>query len=409
MGYRPRRMKFGIFLAPFHRVGENPTLALERDLELIEYLDRLGYDEVWIGEHHSAGRELIADPAVFIAAAAQRTRTIKLGTGVVSLPYHHPLMVADRMVLLDHMTRGRAMLGVGPGALTSDAYMMGIDPMQQRRRMNEALDAIMALLRAEGPVDMETDWFVLRDARLQLNSYTDPHLPVAVATTFTPSGPGAAGRHGIGLLSVAGIDSDRFHRTWEWVEEAAAAHGRTVDRGEWRIVIPIHLADSREQAVADIAEGYRRRAYVGDGPPLTLGASPLFGGGGTLEQAIERGSMIIGTPDDAIAAVERILELSGGFGCLLNLAHEWASTEKTLRSYELWARYVAPHFQGQLAAIHASRDWFAAKREQIFAAPGAAMAKAYEDAGKEVPEVLRRMQRPPAAPEAAASPPAPER
>src|SRR3954464_15199155 len=126
------RMKFGIFLAPFHRLGDNPPLAIERDFKLIELLDELGYDEAWIGEHHSAGWETIASPEVFIAAAAQRTRQIKLGTGVISLPYHHPLMVANRMILLDHLTEGRVMLGVGPGALVTDALMLGIDPPSQR-------------------------------------------------------------------------------------------------------------------------------------------------------------------------------------------------------------------------------------------------------------------------------------
>src|SRR5919106_2890989 len=139
-------MRFGIFLAPFHRPDENPTLALERDLELIEWLDRLGYDEAWIGEHHSAGSEIIASPEVFIATAAERTKQIRLGTGVSSVPYHHPLMLTDRMVLLDHLTHGRSMLGVGPGALPSDAFMMGIDPVDQRRRMEESLDAIVKLL-----------------------------------------------------------------------------------------------------------------------------------------------------------------------------------------------------------------------------------------------------------------------
>src|SRR4029077_18305313 len=113
----------------------NPTLALHRDLELIEYLDQLGYHEAWIGEHHSAGSELIASPEVFIAAAAERTKHIKLGTGVNSLPYHHPLILADRIVMLDHLTEGRMMFGVGPGQLTSDASMLGIDPGEQRRMM----------------------------------------------------------------------------------------------------------------------------------------------------------------------------------------------------------------------------------------------------------------------------------
>src|SRR3954468_2480711 len=104
------RLRFGIFMAPFHPAGENPTLALERDLDLVAHLDKLGYDEAWIGEHHSAGYEIISSPELFIAAAAERTKHIRLGTGVVSLPYHHPFMVAERFVQLDHMTRGRVML-----------------------------------------------------------------------------------------------------------------------------------------------------------------------------------------------------------------------------------------------------------------------------------------------------------
>src|SRR2546428_5786091 len=160
-----RPLRFGIFMAPFHPAGQNPTLALERDLELIVRLDELGYNEAWIGEHHSAGLEIIASPEVFIAAAAQRTRHIRLGTGVSSLPYHHPLLLADRMVLLDHLTMGRVMFGVGPGALPSDAFMMGIDPLRQREMMDEALEAIIALLTSDEPATRETDWFTLCDAR----------------------------------------------------------------------------------------------------------------------------------------------------------------------------------------------------------------------------------------------------
>src|SRR6202161_3154881 len=161
------RLKFGIFLAPFHPVGQNPTLALERDLQLVEHLDELGFDEAWFGEHHSAGYEIIASPEVSIAAAAHRTKHIRLGTGVSSLPYHNPLMLADRMVLLDHLTRGRVMLGCGPGQLTSDAHMLGIPADEQRPRMEQSLDAIMRLLRGE-TVTMHTDGFTLQDARLQL-------------------------------------------------------------------------------------------------------------------------------------------------------------------------------------------------------------------------------------------------
>ena len=130
-------LRSGIFLAPFHNHDENPTLSIERDLELLEHLDRLNYHEAWIGEHHSGGFELIACPEMFIAAAAQRTRHIRLGTGVVSLPYHNPFMLADRMVQLDHMTRGRAMFGVGPGALGGggDEHLRAGDDLEAARVM----------------------------------------------------------------------------------------------------------------------------------------------------------------------------------------------------------------------------------------------------------------------------------
>mgnify|MGYP000222538628 CR=1 FL=1 len=389
---RVQRMKFGIFMAPFHRVGENPTLSLKRDMKLIEHLDELGYDEVWIGEHHSYARELIADPMIFIAAAAQRTKRIKLGTGVTSLPYHHPFMVADRMLQLDHMTEGRAMLGVGPGVLASDAYMLGIDPLTQRPRMLEALDAIMQLFRTREPLNIKTDWFTLRDARLQMANYTFPHVPVAAASSFTPTGPMAAGKHGIGLLSVAGADHSDFERTWGWAEEAAAESGKKISRADWKVVVPIHLADSKQEAIDDIRAGYLRQAYVGDRKHMEVAAAapPFAGGTKTIEEAVERGSVIVGTPDDAIAQMEVLQERSGGLGGLLGLAHEWTSTEKTHRSYELWARYVAPRFQGQMDTLVENRDWIEDRLGTVFGGSGAAQKKAFTDAGKEVPEAMRK-------------------
>src|SRR5437899_261573 len=238
-------MGFGIFMAPFHPVGENPTTALHRDLELIEWLDQLGYDEAWIGEHHSAGFEIIASPEVFIAAAAERTKRIRLGTGVSSLPYHHPLMLADRMVLLDHLTRGRVMLGCGPGALPSDAFMMGIDPERQRAMMEESLEAILLLLDGEKPVTMQTDWFSLNDARLQLRPYTPGGFEIGVAAQVSPSGPRLAGRFGLALLSLGATNVGGFDvlgQHWNVMEERAAEFNTTVERGKWRLVGPMHLA-----------------------------------------------------------------------------------------------------------------------------------------------------------------------
>ena len=247
--------RFGVFLAPFRGdYAASPTVTLRRDLQLVDELDNLGYEEVWVGEHHSGGWELIASPEVFIAAAAERTKRIRLGTGVSSLPYHNPLMLADRMCQLDHQTMGRVMLGVGPGQLPSDAYMMGIDTAQQRHMMAEGFDVIVRLLSGE-VVTAKSDWFDLHDARLQVGSFTQPHLEVAVASAVTPFGAKLAGRHGAGLLSFAAsvpAGYNALHSNWGMCEAAAAEHGQTVDRANWRIVAPIHLAPTREQAEAEV-------------------------------------------------------------------------------------------------------------------------------------------------------------
>ena len=204
------KMRFGAFIAPFHPLDENPTLAIERDIELVQWMDRLGYDEAWIGEHHSAGYELIASPELFIATLAERTKHIRLGTGVSSLPYHQPLMLADRINQLDHITRGRVMFGVGPGALPSDAFMMGIEVAKQRDMMDEALDVLVPLLRGE-TVTAKTSWFELNEARLQMTPWSRPGVEIAVASQVSPTGATAAGKHGVGLLSIGATSAGGFN------------------------------------------------------------------------------------------------------------------------------------------------------------------------------------------------------
>src|SRR5476651_2429951 len=229
-------LRSGIFLAPFHNLEENRTLSLQRDMELVELLDRLNYHEAWVGEHHSGGFEIIACPEMFIAAAAERTRHIRLGTGVVSLPYHNPFILADRIVQLDHMTRGRAMFGVGPGALVHDAKKIGINPDNQRRMMNESLDVIVKLLHGE-TVTEKTDWYSLEDAKLQLPSYTQPVMEMAVAAARSPAGALAAGRHGIGMLSIGGTSHDAMvHHVENWglYSEQARLNHHQPHREKWR-------------------------------------------------------------------------------------------------------------------------------------------------------------------------------
>lgn len=376
-------LRFGVFITPFHALGQSPTVALEYDLERVVALDRLGFDEAWFGEHHSGGYELIACPEVFIAAAAERTRHIRLGTGVVSLPYHHPLMVADRWVLLDHLTRGRVMFGAGPGALPTDAHMMGIDPVEQRRMMQESLEAILALFRAE-PGELVTrysDWFTLRDAALHIRPYTWPYPEISTAAMVSPSGPRLAGTLGTSLLSLSMSVPGGFaavETAWQVVRDQAAKAGRDEpDRNDWRVLSIMHVADTREQAIADCTYGLQDFAnYFGAAGFVPL-ASEVEGSPQTPTEFVEAyaaaGSACIGTPDDAIAHITDLLERSGGFGTLLFLGHDWASPEATYHSYELLARKVIPHFKGQLTAPRASHEWAKGMRDTLFGRAGQAI------------------------------------
>jgi limonene 1,2-monooxygenase len=338
-------LRSGIFLAPFHNHDENPTLSMERDLELLEHLDRLNYHEAWIGEHHSGGFEIIACPEMFIAAAAQRTRHIRLGTGVVSLPYHNPFMLADRMVQLDHMTRGRAMFGVGPGALVHDALKIGIDPSDQRQMMDESFDVVVRLMKGE-IVSKKTDWFNITDAQLQLRPYTRPTMELAVAAARSPSGGVLAGKHGVGLLSIGGTapaQMERHTANWNLYEETARANGHTPNRRDWRVVGFFHIAETREQARKNVHFGVQAFAnYFRDVATFPIIPADV---GDPVEWLIETGTACIGTPDDAVAYVDRLMKGSGGFGVLCELAQNWADWEQTKRHYELMARFVHPKFQ----------------------------------------------------------------
>jgi limonene 1,2-monooxygenase len=375
-------MRFGTFLAPFHGTDENPTLALERDFQLIEHLDGLGFDEAWIGEHHSGGMEIIASPELFIAAVAERTRHIRLGTGVVTLPYHHPFMVAERINQLDHQTRGRLMFGVGAGALPYDADMIGVDVSRIREMMDESLEVVIPLLSGE-TVTRKTDWFELREARLQVAAYTQPHVELAIPSVVSPSGPRTAGKYGMGLLSTAATTKAAFDAlpgTWDIYEEQALDHGVTADRRNWRLVGPVHIAETREAARENVKFGIQKWlhyfAYVGHLPLAATGEGDIDS---DIDALIDARIAVIGTPDDLEEQITRLNEQSGGFGVFLDMAHNWADFEQTKRSYELIARYVMPRFKGMAERQEEAYRWAMEKKPELLERRQAGVDRAFEN------------------------------
>ena len=377
-------LRFGAFLAPHHPIGEHPMLQIQSDLAFVEHIERLGYDEFWCGEHHSTGWEIIASPELFLAAAAERTNRIMLGTGVVSLPYHHPYMVAQRIVQLDYQSRGRVIFGSGPGALPSDAHTLGVDPMLLRDRQDEAMGVIRRLFEGGERFSYESEWFTMRDAKLQLTPL-QKNMEFAVASIVSPSGMTLAGKHEAGILSIGSLSADGIRALptqWSFAEESAAKHGNTVDRKNWRIVLNWHIAETRDKAREQARDGLMRHNNE-------YSVGTLAGGDGVIyktpDDAVDgvafsdESTAVIGTPDDLIARIRQMMEITGGFGCVIGFVHDWANREDTLRSWDMVARYVIPEVNGLLDDYRESNKFVIDNRTTWLRAGDAVASKIREN------------------------------
>ncbi|UYN93621.1 MAG: LLM class flavin-dependent oxidoreductase [Enhydrobacter sp.] len=390
------RLGFGAFLAPHHPIGENPLLQFRRDIAFVKHLDDLGYDEFWCGEHHSSGWEMIASPEMFLAAAGEHTKRIKLATGVVSLPYHHPYNVAQRMVQLDWMTGGRAIFGSGPGALPSDAYTLAIDPMTQRDRQDEAIGVIRRLMKGER-VTHQSDWFTMQDAALQLLPMQE-EMPFAVASQISPSGMTLAGKYGIGIISLGSMSSEgltALPTQWGFAEKAAKENGTTVDRRNWRVLLNWHIAETREKAIEQARFGLKRWHNEYIVATLQRPGAVAFK---TEDEAIEQtafapgSAAVIGTPDDLVKLIKDVHAKSGGFGTVVGFVHDWANPENTFRSWDLVARYVMPEINGYVTKLRESERHLQVNRGVFERANKAIMAKIMAD--KDAAEALKVTQNP---------------
>lgn len=360
-------MRFGVFISPIHEPTHDPTIMIERDLQMVEDLDHFGYDEVWIGEHHSTGWEMVGSPEVFLAAAAQRTERIMLGSGVVSLPNHNPFNSVTRMVLVDHLSRGRAIFGVGPGALAQDTMTFGNDPGSTREFLLEGARVVQELLAGKS-VTAHTDWFKLDDARLQLFPYRGRQMEMAVTAAVSASGPRTAGQVGAAMLSLAatqGPATELLARHWEIYSEEAEKAGHVPNRDSWRLLGPMFVAPTREEAIAAVTPGVDAWVhYMVNLSTLPFDVDDSLSTRDKIDLIIESGLGVIGTPDDAVAQIRRLEEASGGFGTYLFWANDWASPEDTRRSYELFATEVATQFQGQIDGFLNAQDRaFSTKKE----------------------------------------------
>jgi limonene 1,2-monooxygenase len=293
--------------------------------------------------------------------AAAKTKRMTLGTGVINLPYHHPFHVAERMAFLDHLTRGRLVMGVGPGVLATDLMLFGLSVDQVRPMSNESLDIIIKLLEADGPITYEGKYWQLRDMEVQVKSYQQPRLPIAMASSGSTNSLQQAGTYGLpvwSLVNSAIAGAIPLSQQWGVVEEAAREAGRRVDRKDWRLTHYIHVGETRAQAMEDISDG------------ILQSVSYNFGNGSqgqfqdypgqpfedvTAEQVVRNRGWIVGDPEEVISQLRDLFDEAGGAGGLLITINEWAPIDKMYRSLELFARYVMPALQGTSASIQ--RAW----------------------------------------------------
>ncbi len=383
MTKRKNKLRLGLFIAPFHALNEDPTLAFERDLQLTQFADDLGLGEVWFGEHHSGGYEIIMSPELMIAAAAQRTKRIRLGTGVITLPYHNPLMVANRLAQLDHLTHGRLIFGAGPGLLSADAHMLGIDPRESRDKLDQGLGVVKRLLAGE-MVTETSSWYDLHDAHCHLLPLQDP-LPIAIASAFSPSGGTLAAKHDTAMLCLASTSPDGFDAlasNWQIAQETSQKLGRAMDPARIRCATDMHIAETRDAAMDQARKGFAITQRYFLNQTAHLSASPMDV---TLEQLIESGEAVIGTPDDAVAQIRRLEAKIPDFGTLLLFDKNWTSTADKKRSLELLMRYVLPEINGTNASRQRSFDWQSEHEQEYFDTMQAATQRAFEKHARDNP------------------------
>jgi alkanesulfonate monooxygenase SsuD/methylene tetrahydromethanopterin reductase-like flavin-dependent oxidoreductase (luciferase family) len=364
-------MRYGYFMMPMHLPGSDLGVTLQTDLAQIERLDELGFGEAWIGEHFTAEWENIPAPDIFIGAALQRTRAIKLGTGVSCLPNHNPFHLAHRIAMLDHLARGRFFWGIGSGGFPGDFEVVGVDPKTgvQRQIAIDTVDTVLALWSDPQPGLNENHGWAFTvptpDLRIRkhvwLRPYQLPHPPIAVAGVTEKSETlGLAGERGWIPMSINFVTPRVLRSHWGSIAAGAERTGRTADRGEWRVCRAVHVAETDEQARREALEGAMGRDYRDYFLPL-LGQSRGLGGMKleesmldseiTLEYLCDQ-VWLVGSPETVARKIRELYAAVGGFGGILIGAVDWPDTTIWDRSMRLFATDVMP----RIADLGAAAD-----------------------------------------------------
>ncbi len=352
-------MRFGLFAMPEHPPIENWSLSYDRDIDEIVLAEKLGFSEFWIGEHHTGGYENVPMPELLLAKASALTSRIRLGTGVINLPYQDPFQVAERMAFLDHLTHGRLEYGFGGGGLPTDQALFQLERSEAAPRTAEALEIIWQLLTSDEPVSYEACIGNTRTASCRSGPIkrSPPFAIAGLTGTHNYARCGAKGWKALSVYFAPG-DNNGYppNAPPDLAAHAAALTSAAAENGldppdvarqNWRITREVYVSDSKDQAMREIREGvHRSYEYL-----LGLGLGALMKKDEnmpdaelTFEWMVEEIPWIIGSPEDCIRQIRELEEVTGGFGTFLINSRDWVTTDKWNRSLELFARYVTPQF-----------------------------------------------------------------
>jgi alkanesulfonate monooxygenase SsuD/methylene tetrahydromethanopterin reductase-like flavin-dependent oxidoreductase (luciferase family) len=356
-------IKLGMFTMPFHDPGRDYTAVLEEDREAIVLADRLGFSEVFVGEHFTSWTERVSSPLIFLSSVIDRTRRVCFGTGVLNLPQTHPLIAAAEVAMFDHLCRGRFIMGIGPGGLASDMEVFGLPSADLRSQMLlESIDIVLRLWSQDPPYDIPGRfWHIsLGDAvwpEFKVGwvprPYQTPHPPIALSLV-TPNSPSARIAGTRGWIPISGNFFNRRYLRghWEQYAEGCEQAGRRPDPAVWRVARCVLVTDTDAEAwdyLADPDNGlsyyYRffRHSFSESRQALfMLKPDPEMSDDATTVDVIKRAQVIAGSPGHVLDQLVALREEIGHFGTLLMTGHEWDRPALWRRSMELLARDVMP-------------------------------------------------------------------
>ncbi len=365
-------MRLGIFMMPVHPPARSFTDTLAEDEEKSLYADSLGFDELWLGEHFSASTEPIPSPLMFMASLAPRTSNLHFGTAVICLPNHDPVKVAAEVAQFDHMSRGRFMLGIGPGGLYSDFELFGnADRAVRARKTMEAIRMIQAIWAQDPPYEIAGEFWnvTLKDAiipKLGIGYMPKPFrragppISMSVSSRNSPTARVAA-QQGWGIITGNNVPTVAIGSHWQMYAKTCAEAGRPARGENWRVARNVMVAPSeaeaRDRVFGDHGSNryfytYMREVLSKVGLLSVLKADPDMPDDKATVEAITEGCVLYGSPKTMLDRLVAFRDSAGPFGTLLMTGLDWSgpNREWERESMRLVAQEVMPKFRQHVLA-----------------------------------------------------------